>query len=952
MENQFGIGIDNLVFAEELYESWKTDPGSVTAQWASLFEKMPSGDGVGVAHAAGGLLTQTTTEEAGKAESERDYENSFVYKQGRVDSLIWAYRDVGYLYADLNPLHGYLPPELQYLAKTVEGNYGKLEPEGFGLEDRDLDTEFRAGKNMTPARGSLREILKSLKQIYCGHIGVEILHVQNKTMRSWLIEKLEQRNNAPDFDARIKKRIVTDLIKAEEFERYIQSTYIGKKRFSLEGGESLIPALHQLIDSAAFDLGIREVVIGMAHRGRLNVLANLMNKPAEEIFSTFEDRALPHEVGGSGDVKYHLGFSTDVVNKDGSTVHVCLLPNPSHLEAVDAVVEGKARGEQRLKNDTHRKKVLPVLVHGDAAFTGQGIVSETFNLSQLRGYKTGGTIHIIVNNQIGFTTASRDARSTFFCTDIAKSMPVPIIHVNGDYPEHVTRAIDLAVRYRQKFGYDAVVDIICYRKYGHNEADDPSFTHPIMYSLVEKAESVASQYGAQLEKEGVFGAEEQAAFREEYREQLKNARENAQNKPVEYRTNGFEYGVWKNYTKDYDHTPVDTKVGEDTLRAIGRKLFAAPEGFGIHQKLKRILEAKIQMFESGSGFDWATAEALSFGSLLLEGFPVRLSGEDSGRGTFSHRHSVWWNTASSIPEPYMPLANLSDNQARFSVYDSPLSEFSVLAFEYGNAIADPNMLTLWEGQFGDFVNGAQVIIDQFIAAGESKWDRGDGLVMLLPHGYEGQGPEHSYGHLSRFLQLCAEDNIQVCNLTTPAQYFHVLRRQMLRSFRKPLVIMSPKSLLRSKEATSTLSEMTGGRFLEVIDDPASPHDAETIVLCSGKVYYDLYKKRDELGRKDPAIIRLEQFYPLPESQLGEILSRYNKVKRFAWVQEEPRNRGGWYFINEHRKRITGGAAVDYIGRRSAASPATGSYKQHLFELDHILSEVFELKAGAEHEGKD
>ncbi|MBT3272058.1 MAG: 2-oxoglutarate dehydrogenase E1 component [Spirochaetales bacterium] len=932
--NNDSIGIGNLGFAEELLEAWKNDPDSVPKEWDTIFSREAGESGRPVRR------TKDTPAEI-KLESSSLDKSSHEYKQGRVDSLVWAYRDVGYLYADTNPLEGYLPPELQFLAKTVEGNYEGLEPEDFGLDAGDSKSEFKSGRGISPARGPLEQIIASLRETYCSRIGVEILHIQNRTMRGWLIEKIEQNNNRPVPSNQQKKDILSDLIKTEELEHFIHSNYIGQKRFSLEGGEALIPAIHHIIDAGAKKLGIQEIVLGMAHRGRLNVLTNLMNKPEEEIFSTFEDKTLPYEVGGSGDVKYHLGFSTDHVNEDGSSTHVSLLPNPSHLEAIDAVVEGKARGAQRRRNDTHRKKVLPVLVHGDSAFTGQGVVAETFNLSQLRGYKTGGTIHIIVNNQIGFTTASRDSRSTFFCTDVAKAMPVPILHVNGNYPEHVARAVELAISFRQKFGYDVVVDIICYRKYGHNEADEPSFTHPIMYKLIENAKSVTSLYGAQLDSEGVCTYDEQKQIRKDYNRSLKAALESARNKPVEYITDGFQYGDWKKYTKAYDHSPAATAVPENMLREIGEKITEPPVGFGIHRKLKRILDEKKTMFSSGLSFDWGTAEALAFGSLLREGTPVRLSGEDSGRGTFSHRHAVWWNTSSERPEPYMPLAHLSAEQARFRVYDSPLSEFAVLGFEYGNSMAEPEMLSLWEAQFGDFVNGAQVVIDQFIAAGESKWDRGNGLVMLLPHGYEGQGPEHSYGHLGRFLLLCAEDNMQVCNLTTPAQYFHVLRRQMMRTFRKPLILMTPKSLLRSKDAVSSIADMAEGQFSEILDDPVRPTNAETVVLCSGKVFYDLDKRRTEKNRDDTAIIRMEQLYPLPEQQLKTALAGYPTAKQFYWVQEEPRNRGAWYFINEHRHRITGDAGISYIGRKGTASPATGSYKQHLIQLEEILTALFE-----------
>ena len=923
---QDGFGIENLLFAEELYDSWKADNQSVPEEWHEIFSRMENG-------------TPSTIAVA-DAPAMRDGASTQVYKQSRVDSLIWAYRDVGYLHADLNPLQGYITPDLKYLFKTIEGTYENLKPEDFGLSAEDRDTVFRSGKSLSPPEGRLSQIVDSLRETYCSYMGVEILHIQNRTMRGWLIEKIEQQNNKPILSKDEKQRILTDLIKAEELESFIHSNYIGQKRFSLEGGEALIPALHHLIDMGAQDLGIQEVVLGMAHRGRLNVLTNLMHKPEEEIFSTFEDKALPYEVGGSGDVKYHLGFSTDHVNDDGSRTHVSLLPNPSHLESVGPVVEGKARGAQRRRNDVHRKRVIPVLIHGDSAFTGQGVVAETFNLAQLRGYKTGGTIHIIVNNQIGFTTAARDSRSTFFCTDVAKMMPVPIFHVNGDHPEYVIRAVDLAVRFRQKFGYDAVVDIICYRKYGHNEADEPSFTHPIMYSLIEKADSVAKSYGAQLDKEEVCSIDEQLSTKNTYRELLKSSLESSRNKPVRYITDGFQFGDWRKYKKEYSHDPVETGVSEDTLLAVGERLTTVPDDFQIHRKLQRILDDKKKMFKEKAGFDWATAESLSFATLLNEGTPIRLSGEDSGRGTFSQRHAIWWNTATETPKPYMPLANLSDSQARFRVYDSPLSEFSVLAFEYGNSMAEPAMLTLWEAQFGDFCNGAQVIIDQFIAAGETKWDRGNGLVLLLPHGYEGQGPEHSSAHLERFLQLCANDNIQVCVPTLPAQYFHLLRRQIKRDFRKPLIIMTPKSLLRSKDAVSALSEMASGSYQEILDDPMHPHDAETVVFCSGKVYYDLAARRSELNRTDIGLIRLEQLHPFPARQIKDVVDRYANAQRYIWAQEESRNRGAWYYINEHRESLVGFGKLIYAGRPANASPATGSYKQHRLELEEILESVF------------
>ena len=919
-----GLSIDNVAFIEQLYETWQRDESSLPDDWRAFFSN----------------LSKSDTEDK---DLPQKLEETNVYKQGRVDSLMWAYRDVGYLHADLNPLHGYITPELRYLVKTIEGSYETLDAEAFGLSPEDMDTEFRSGRGLTPPRGPLKDILSSLRETYCAFMGVEILHIQNRTMRSWLIEKIEQNNNRPVMSPAQKRTILEDLIKAEELEQFVHTNFIGQKRFSLEGGESLIPALHHLIDTAARREGVQEIVLGMAHRGRLNVLTNLMHKPEEEILSRFEDRSLPNEVGASGDVKYHLGYSTDHVNDDGSTVHVSLVANPSHLEAVDPVVEGKARSSQRRIGDTHRKKVIPVLVHGDAAITGQGVVAETFNLSQLRGYKTGGTIHIIINNQIGFTTASRDARSTFFCTDVAKSLPVPIFHVNGDHPEYVVRAIDLAIRYRQKFGYDAVVDIICYRKYGHNEADDPSFTHPIMYRSIEKAKNIADQYGGQLDEQGVYTTAQQEQFRETYLQFLKRALENARKSPAKYGNDGFKQREWQNFKKDYDHTPVNTSVPEDILLEVGRVLTSVPDEFQAHRKLTRIMDGRRKMLDDGEALDWSTAEALAFGSLVLEGTSIRLSGEDSARGTFSQRHAVWWDTATDKPEPYLPLDNLPGARGKFHVYDSPLSEFSVLGFEYGNALSQPDLLVLWEAQFGDFANGAQVIIDQFIAAGESKWDRGCGLVMLLPHGYEGQGPEHSSAHLERFLQLCAEDNLQVCYPTSPAQYFHLLRRQLKRPFRKPLIIMTPKSLLRSKDATSGLKDFSKGGFLEVLDDPADSAAAETLIFCSGKIFYDLKNRRDAVQSSaagSSALIRIEQLYPFPETQLAAVLKKYKKANVFIWAQEESKNRGAWTFVHERKASFAGERELRYVGRAASASPATGSFKKHQLELDEILDSLF------------
>jgi 2-oxoglutarate dehydrogenase E1 component len=939
------VNPENISFLEELYQDWQADPSSVPREWHEYFTSLEKQDGKG----SGAQELAKTGAAAGK--------DDYAYKQSRVNSLIWAYRDVGYIYASLNPLEGYMPEELWYVYKTIEGNYETLSLDHFGLEDADLDEVFHTSKFLDPPEAPLRDIIEVLKQTYCSYLGAEILHIQNNPIRKWLIRQIEAHNNTPQLADAQRKTVQEDLIKAYEFESFLGSQFIGQKRFSVEGSEVVVPALHYLIDLCARK-GIEEIALGMSHRGRLNVLANILGKPVEQIFSKFEEHDESPTYGESGDVKYHLGYSKDHVNEDGSSIHVGLVANPSHLESVDPVVEGKTRGIQLRRGDKTMKKVVPVLLHGDAAFSGQGIVAETLNLSKLKGYETGGTIHIIVNNQIGFTTAARELRSTFFPTDVAKSLPIPIFHVNGDRPEYVIRAIDLAFAYRQKFGYDAIVDIFCYRKYGHNEADDPSFTHPIMYELINQSPGVTALYGNRLHESGVYPQKEQDRFRDEYREQLSQYLEQAREKKQQEERDGFKGDVWKQFQREYSHEPVETGIDEETLDHILSEITTEPEGFHVHPKLKRVLSRRAKMIEGEGGFDWATAEALAFGSLLGEGTSVRLSGEDSGRGTFSQRHAVWWDTETDEPTPYIPLNHLSEQQGKFLVHDSPLSELSVLGFEFGFSVAQPSMLVIWEAQFGDFCNGAQVIIDQFVASSEVKWDRNSGLVMLLPHGYEGQGPEHSSAFLERFLQLCAQDNIQVCNTTTPAQYFHLLRRQVKRDFRKPLIIMSPKSLLRHKAAVSPTKEFRQGWFREVLDDPNTnqtgnagsepnidPSRVKTLVLCSGKIYYELAAAREEKAGEEVAILRMEQFYPFPEEQLGEVLGNYANAERLRWVQEEPQNRGGWRFMHEHLLSLQGkqgrkSLPIEYTGRPPTASPAPGSYRLHAIEQQRIIDDAF------------
>ena len=947
------LDLTNARFVEDLYESWKTDPGSVEAEWQSYFKALDNGGVDGAGLDIQGLLSYSRAAPQALAEdphaqlpghmpgihADSDGSSMQVYRQSRVNSLLWAYRDVGYIHADINPLRGYTTPEMWYMYYTMEGTYESLELKEFGLAENDLDTEFSAGRYLKPERDTLRNILKRMREIYCSTMGVEILHIQNKPMRRWLIEKLESPTARREWNREQKIRFQKDLIKAEEFEQFLQTSYIGQKRFSLEGGESLVPAMRYLIDSAA-NHGLQEIVIGMAHRGRLNLFTNALRKPGVEVFSKFEDNYQPQMFGGSGDVKYHLGHSFDLKVNEQQNIHISLVANPSHLEAVDGVVEGKTRGIQRRRGDRNRKKVMPVLIHGDAAFSGQGVVAETFNLSQLKGYRTGGTVHIIVNNQIGFTTASRDARSTFFATDIAKSLPCPIFHCNGDDPESVVRAIDLAMRYRQKFSYDAVVDIQCYRRLGHNEADEPSFSHPMMYQLIKEHPSVASIYGEKVHEQGVFTRDDQALFRKKYREVLKEELEKARSGQKPNLNDAFEKGEWQSIRPKFSFDQPETRVAKDQLDHIAEVLTAVPDQFNLHPKLKRFVADRANRWEQGDSIDWAFGESLAFGSLLMNGYPIRLSGEDSGRGTFSQRHAVWWDVKSTVPKTHVPLREISVDQAHFSVYDSPLSEYAVLGFDYGYSLAQPNILVLWEAQFGDFVNGAQVIIDQFVAAGESKWFRYSGLVMLLPHGYEGQGPEHSSAHLERFLQLSADDNMLVCNLTTPAQYFHVLRRQMLQSFRKPLILMTPKSLLRNKRCVSSINELTEGVFQTLIDDPAAPQSVESVLVCSGKVYYDLVDRRESMGDTSTAIIRLEQIYPFDHERFDSILSRYPETARLCWVQEEAKNHGAWFFVRDAIQEHAEGRTVHYIGRPACPSPSTGSHKQHQEELEQLLSESF------------
>ncbi|HJZ54070.1 MAG TPA: 2-oxoglutarate dehydrogenase E1 component, partial [Gemmataceae bacterium] len=761
--------------------------------------------------------------------------------------------------------------------------------------------------------------------------------------------------NRPNLPLRQEYRVLLTLHQAEMFERFLHTKYVGQKRFSLEGGETLIPVLDAITERSP-SLGIKELVIGMAHRGRLNVLANILHKPFEQVFNEFEDNYLPDATtDGDGDVKYHLGFSADIATADGGKVHLSLAPNPSHLEIVNPVVEGRVRAKQRLHGDTERSTGVPILIHGDAAFAGQGVVMETLNLSNLAGYKTGGTIHIVVNNQIGFTTNPRDARSTEYCTDIAKFVQAPVFHVNAEDPEVCVYAAEMALDFRQRFKRDVVIDLVCYRKWGHNEGDEPAFTQPLEYKNIRSRDPISKVFARQLaEGPSAFTREITDAIDAAFQEKLAQALQDSDAAAADYkakldsalkavktgppRRRGMEgfSARWKGLRKSYSHDSVPTGVPLEVLDRIADAIGTFPEGFTPHPNLVKTLQTRREHIRGRKAVDWGTGEALAFGSLVLEGTPVRLSGQDSRRGTFTHRHAVVidFNTGKA----HYPLAHLDPKQAPFEVYDSSLSEAAVLGFEYGYSMDDPTSLVMWEAQFGDFANGAQVVIDQFLASGESKWNRASGLVLLLPHAYEGQGPEHSSARLERFLQMCAEDNMQVAYPTTPAQFFHLLRRQVNRNFRKPLVVMTPKSLLRLPAAVSPVAEFTTGHFREVIDDKTNPETVGRVLVCSGKVYYDLAARREKLGTQAVAIVRLEQFYPWPEGQLKAVLGRYRRSREWVWVQEESQNMGGWAFVEPRLRAM--GFPFEYVGRDASASPATGSHHAHEVEQHELVEAAF------------
>ena len=943
MENQ--INPQNASFLMQLYDEYLADNYSVDAEWRRFFSNLPGDISIDfeVEKQASWAVSKTEIigieDDDGRKETQNKQivgDNSdirlSILDSLRAIAMIRAYRIRGHLKAKLDPLN-----------LNEQEPHAELDPSNYGFEPKDWDRPIFIDNALGFEKASLRQIMHALEKTYCGSIGVEFMHIQDPEQKTWIQNRIEQIQNQTDFTILGKRTILERITAAECFEKFLALKYVGTKRFGLDGAESVIPALEQILKRGS-QLGLEEVVVGMAHRGRLNVLCNVMKKPFRAIISEFlGNPANPADVGGSGDVKYHMGSSADR-EFDDKMVHLTLNANPSHLEVVNAVVVGRARAKQAQRSDSSRKKVLGVLLHGDAAFAGQGIVSEVLAFSQLRGYRTGGTIHVIINNQIGFTTDPAFSRSSPYSTDVAKMVMAPIFHVNADDPEAVIHATRIATEFRQEFGVDVIVDIIGYRRFGHNEGDEPMFTQPKMYKKIKTHPTTRQIYADQLEQEGIISkgggdqlvAEENERLKEEF------------DAGISYKPNKADTldGIWSGI-KLAQGGPRRGETGVDLeiLRKIGESLCKIPDEFNINSKLRRILLQKETMLGLGEGVDWATAEALAFGSLLVQGNSVRLSGQDSGRGTFSQRHSVWTDQVSE--ERYTPLNNLRENQKTFEIIDSPLSEAAVLGFEYGFSQAEPKALILWEAQFGDFANGAQVIVDQFISSGEDKWLRMSGLVMLLPHGYEGQGPDHSSARLERYLQLCGDDNLQVVNCTTPANYFHVLRRQLQRDFRKPLIVMTPKSLLRHKLCVSALSAMGPGttfhRVMHDVKPLCADKSVKRVIICSGKIYYDLFQERAKRKIKNIFLLRLEQLYPFPKEALLEELARFPEAE-VVWCQEEPENMGAWSFVDRRLEEVLleldgFSARAQYIGRPEAASPATGSLGTHNAEQTLVLNQA-------------
>ena len=910
MEKFTYLSGENIGYVEELFERFLSNPDAVDPEWRMFFEGIEFAKKIG---GAGGAFSQ---------------------KEIKVYDLIRAYRNYGHYKATLDPL--------TYSSKSIH----ELELKAYDLVEADLNTTFEVGALIGLPKAKLKDIVTHLERVYCGTLAADFADTPPE-VKAWVIEKFERENLQFKLPAESKKALFRDLVKTEALEKFIHTRFVGQKRFSVEGADSLIPMLEHLVSLGSRE-GMQELVLGMAHRGRVNVLGNFMRKPLDLIFAEF-DGGFDRNQGyvADGDVKYHMGFSVDKETTHGS-VHVSLAFNPSHLEAVDPVVCGMARAKQRIRKDNkERKRVVPVLVHGDAAFIGQGVVAETFQLSQLEGYSVGGTIHIVTNNQVGFTTSPDYARSSRYCTDVAKALAIPVFHVNGDDAEACVRAMQLAYEFRQKFSRDVVIDVVCYRRYGHNEGDEPAFTQPVMYNLIKKHPVVREIYGRKLVGESLLA---EADINSSLEQEMNRIEEFLQKARKENTTPKFFTlaGVWKGLKRGTLQdmlAPVNTAATVEHLRRASDVLTSYPNGFQPHAKLQKLLDGRKKMMEDGM-LDWGMAELLSYGTLILEGTPVRISGQDVGRGTFTHRHAVFHDANNG--SRYVPLNSIHPDVADFAIHDSFLSEMAVLGFEYGNSTTDPRALSIWEAQFGDFANGAQIIIDQFLSSAESKWQRMSGLVLLLPHGYEGQGPEHSSARLERFLQLCAQENMQVANVTTPAQIFHILRRQVKRDFRKPLVIMSPKSLLRHPKAVSPLSELSEGKFQEVLSDSGveDPFAVRRAIICSGKLYYELEKEReDNVKDGTAAIIRAEQLYPFPAAAIAKELAKYPNLKQIIWAQEEPKNMGAYFYVAPRLQEacaefVSKGVAFRYVGRTERASPAIGSPKRHAEEQAEIVKGCF------------
>jgi 2-oxoglutarate dehydrogenase E1 component len=911
----------NEALLDENYQKWQRSPRSVSSDWAAFFEGFELG------------TTQAAKNGAPAPPSGNDEQRVL---QTKVDGMIHMYRMLGHSIAKLDPFSE--PPPQQAQAGFAL--------ESFGFKASDLEKEVSSHLFRADKKFKLRELILILERIYCASIGAEFMHIQDACRRDWVSVRLEseQEKEKTTVASYHCSGILRTLYKAEAFEHFLHANYVGHKRFSLEGAESLLVSLQALMDGCE-ECDIRQVVLGMTHRGRLNVLANLLHKPLEAIFDEFNHNALPQTAGSGGDVKYHLGFHTTRKDQTGHEVQVYLAANPSHLEAVSPIVQGKTRALQHILGDNQdRKRVLAILIHGDAAFAAQGVVAETFNLSQLSGYQTEGTVHIIINNQIGFTTLPSDARSSRYCTDVAKMVEAPIFHVNGDDPLAVHAITRIALEFRQNFGKDVVIDIICFRRHGHNEADEPTFTQPSLYKKIKGHPLLSDIFLKKTEELGIIEGKQAVIWKGKEIERLEAALAQSRLKADDHATSeksGIdEPAAAAAIQPSYSHRPVQTAIGSAMLDEIMQALTTVPKDFRVLPKVRRtLLERRRQIWQAKGPYDWGIAEALAFGSLLLEKIPVRLSGQDSQRGTFSHRHSILHDEITC--ERYIPLNHLSPYQAKFCVYNSPLSEYAVLGFDYGYSMECPSTLCLWEAQFGDFANGAQIIIDQFISSSETKWHRQSSIIMLLPHGYEGQGPEHSSSRLERYLQLCAEENMQVCNLSTPAQYFHVLRRQIHGKYRKPLIIMTPKSLLRHEQSVSKAQDFTNSHFFEILSNPPDyerPEKVQRIVFCSGKVYYDLlqYRAIHQLG-ESVVLIRVEQLYPLNEEEVVRVFQRYPSTVQVVWCQEEPSNMGAWAFICPQLRRLLG-CEISYAGRPASASPATG------FSFTHKKQQVELVKA--------